>query len=209
MIGRQKEESRMATDARVDAYIERQAEFAKPILTTLRQRVHAACPACDETLKWGMPAFMYKGGILAQMAAFKAHATFGFWQAKLVVDETGREREAMGSFGRLTSLDDLPEEATMRALIAKAMALADSGEKAPRPVKHAKPALETPPDLEQALAGNEAARATYDGFPPSCRRDYVEWLIEAKRPETRAKRLAQAVEWMAAGKKRHWKYEKC
>ena len=99
----------MARDERVDAYIERQAEFAKPILTKLRAMVHAACPDCDETLKWSMPSFIYKGSILAGMAAFKAHATFGFWQAKLVVGQTGREREAMGSFGRLTLVEDLPD----------------------------------------------------------------------------------------------------
>lgn len=199
----------MARDKRVDAYIERQAEFAKPILAKLRAMVHAACPDCDETLKWSMPSFIYKGSILAGMAAFKAHATFGFWQAKLVVGETGREREAMGSFGRLTRVEDLPDDATMEALIRKAMTLVDTGEKAPRPVKHPKPALETPPDLLEALAANAAARATFDGFPPSARRDYLDWLADAKRPETRAKRLAQAVEWMAEGKRRHWKYEQC
>lgn len=199
----------MARDERVDAYIERQAEFAKPILAKLRAMVHAACPDCDETLKWSMPSFIYKGSILAGMAAFKAHATFGFWQAKLVVGQTGREREAMGSFGRLTRVEDLPDEATMAALIRKAMTLVDTGEKAPRPVKHPKPALETPPDLLEALAANEAARATFDDFPPSARRDYLDWLADAKRPETRAKRLAQAVEWMAEGKRRHWKYEQC
>lgn len=199
----------MKQDPRVDAFIERQAEFAKPILETLRGAVHAACPDCEETLKWGMPTFMYKGSILAHMAAFKAHATFGFWQSRLVVGETGREREAMGSFGRLTSAADLPDNATLRALVAKAMALVDSGEKAPRPAKHTKPQLETPADLEQALAANAAARATFEAFPPSCRREYVEWIEDAKRPETRARRLAQAVEWMAEGKKRHWKYEQC
>ena len=199
----------MARDERVDAYIERQAEFAKPTLAKLRAMVHAACPDCDETLKWSMPSFIYKGSILAGMAAFKAHATFGFWQAKLVVGQTGREREAMGSFGRLTRVEDLPDEATMAALIRKAMTLVNTGEKAPRPVKHPKPALETPPDLLEALAANEAARATFDDFPPSARRDYLDWLADAKRPETRAKRLAQAVEWMAEGKRRHWKYEQC
>ena len=199
----------MARDERVDAYIERQAEFAKPILAKLRAMVHAACPDCDETLKWSMPSFIYKGSILAGMAAFKAHATFGFWQAKLVVGQTGREREAMGSFGRLTRVEDLPDEATMAALIRKAMTLVDTGEKAPRPVKHPKPALETPPDLLEALAANEAARATFDDFPPSARRDYLDWLAGAKQPETRAKRLAQAVEWMVEGKRRHWKYEQC
>ena len=199
----------MAQDPRVDAYIERQADFAKPVLAKLRETVHAACPRCEETLKWSMPAFLYKGTILAHMAGFKAHATFGFWQTRQVVGETGREREAMGSFGRIESLGDLPDDATTHALIGKAMALIDSGEKTPRPVKHPKPDLDMPTDLETALAANPAARATYDSFPPSARRDYVEWLIDAKRPETRAKRLAQAVEWMAEGKRRHWKYEQC
>ena len=199
----------MKTDPRVDAFIAKQADFARPILEYLRDTVHAACPDCEETLKWSMPSFIYKGSILAGMAAFKAHATFGFWQAKLVVGQTGREREAMGSFGRLTRVEDLPDEATMAALIRKAMTLVDTGEKAPRPVKHPKPALETPPDLLEALAANEAARATFDDFPPSARRDYLDWLADAKRPETRAKRLAQAVDWMAEGKRRHWKYEQC
>ena len=198
----------MATDPRVDAYIERQAEFAKPILNTLRQRVHAACPSCEETLKWSMPTFMYKGSILAGMAAFKAHATFGFWQRDGVMDDKSRQNEAMGSFGRITSLGDLPDEASFGGMVAKAMALIDSGAKAPRAVT-TKPVPEMPADMNEALEGNAAARAAFDGFPPSGRREYIEWVVEAKRPETRAKRLAQAVEWMAEGKRRHWKYEQC
>lgn len=199
----------MSRDQRIDAYIARQADFARPILEHLRAAVHDACPDAEETLKWSMPTFMYKGQILASMAAFKAHATFGFWRAKEVVGETGAERDAMGQFGRLASLDDLPPPDMLAALIRKAVAVADSGAKAPRPVKHPKPALDTPDDLAAALAGNAAARATFDGFPPSCRREYVEWVVDAKRPETRAKRIAQAVEWMAEGKRRNWKYENC
>jgi uncharacterized protein YdeI (YjbR/CyaY-like superfamily) len=199
----------MPKDPRIDAYIARQADFARPILEHLRAAVHSACPEAEETLKWSMPHFLYKGDILAGMAAFKAHATFGFWRAKDVVGETGAEREAMGQFGRLTSLDDLPADNVLAALIGKAMALAGSGEKRPRPVKHPKPELSTPDDLTAALDGNPAARVTFDGFPPSCRRDYVEWVVEAKRPETRAKRISQAIEWMAEGKRRNWKYENC
>jgi uncharacterized protein YdeI (YjbR/CyaY-like superfamily) len=199
----------MARDPRVDAYIDRQAEFAKPILEKIRDAVHSACPQCEETLKWGMPAFTYKSRILVQMAAFKAHATLGFWQGEAVVGETEKRREAMGSFGRLTGVSDLPSETELHALVAKAMALVDAGGKAPRPVKHPKPPAETPPDLAEALAANEAARNAFDQFPPSCRREYVDWLTQAKRPETRAKRLAQAVEWMAEGKRRNWKYEQC
>jgi uncharacterized protein YdeI (YjbR/CyaY-like superfamily) len=199
----------MPRDKRVDDYIARQAEFAGPILGHLRAAVHSTCPGAEETLKWSMPAFTYKGQILASMAAFKAHATFGFWRAKDVIGETGAEREAMGQFGRLTSLDDLPPDDVLAGLIAKGMALIESGEKRPRTAKQPKPGLATPEDLSAALAGNPAARATFDGFPPSCRREYVEWIVEAKRPETRARRLAQAVEWMAEGKRRNWKYENC
>jgi uncharacterized protein YdeI (YjbR/CyaY-like superfamily) len=199
----------MTRDPRIDAYIERQADFARPILEEVRKQVHSACPDCEETLKWSSPAFLYKGSILAQMAAFKAHAMFGFWQGKKVTGETAKEREAMGSFGRLTSLADLPDETTMTGLVRRAMALVDAGEKAPRPLKHPKPPLETPADLEAAFAGNEAARTNFDQFPTSARRDYLDWLADAKRPETRAKRLAQTVEWLAEGKRRNWKYENC
>ena len=199
----------MSRDPRIDAYIDRQADFARPILETLRAAVHAACPDCEETLKWSSPSFTYKGAILAQMAAFKAHASFGFWQGRKVTGETPKEREAMGSFGKLTGIADLPDTATMTALVHKAMALVDSGEKAPRPLKHPKPPLEVPPDLETAFAGNAEARASFAAFPPSARRDYLDWLADAKRPETRAKRLSQTIEWLAEGKRRHWKYENC
>lgn len=199
----------MATDPRIDSYIARQADFARPILEHLRSAVHAACPEAEETLKWSMPHFLYKGQMLAGMAAFKAHATFGFWRAKEVLGETGAERDAMGQFGRLTSVADLPPDDVLSALIGKAMALTDSGARPARAKAAPKPVPETPPELETALSANPAARATFDGFPPSCRREYVEWVTEAKRPETRDKRIAQAVEWMAEGKRRNWKYENC
>lgn len=198
----------MSRDPRVDAYIERQADFARPILNHLREAVHSACPEAEETLKWSMPHFLYKGQMLAGMAAFKAHATFGFWRGKEVLGGTGAERQAMGQFGRLTSLDDLPPPEVLAGLIRKAMALTEQGPKA-RPKAAPKPELPTPEDLQNALDGNAAARAIFDAFPPSCRREYVAWIVEAKRPETRASRVAQAVQWIAEGKKRNWKYEKC
>lgn len=198
----------MKTDPRIDAYIGRQAAFAQPILSHIRQTVHAACPDCEETLKWGSPTFMYKGGMLAGMAAFKAHAAFGFWHGGLVAGETEKRMSAMGQFGRLTSIGDLPEREALEAMVRKAMALADEGVKAPR-AKHEKAPFSVPEDLRSALDGNKAAAATFDGFPPSARRDYVEWITEAKREATRAKRVAQAAEWLAEGKKRNWKYEAC
>lgn len=128
-----------------------------------------------------------------------------------VQEVTGNDRseDGMGEFGKLTSLADLPENAALEAMIRKAAALIDSGTKAPRPFKHPKPELVMPGDFGAALAANGAAQAAYDDFPPSARRDYLEWVTEAKRPETRAVRIAQAVEWIAEGKRRNWKYEKC
>lgn len=198
----------MTSDPRFDAYIDRAAEFAKPILRHLRETVHAACPECEEAMKWNSPSFLYNGKILAGMAAFKAHASFGFWSGAQVVDGGDRQMTAMGQFGRLTSLDDLPPRAELEALVRKAMALIDKGVKPVRN-KHEKAPFTVPQDLQAALDANAAARATFAGFPPSAQREYVEWVTEAKREETRTKRLAQTIEWLAEGKRRNWKYENC
>ncbi len=197
----------MPRDPRIDAYIARQADFARPILEHLREAVHAACPEAEETLKWSMPSFMYKGEILAGMAAFKAHATFNLWRGKELLGDEAR-KGAMGQFGRLTSLEDVPPPEQLSAIIKEAMALTDSGVKPVR-AKAVKPPPDTPDDLQAALRDNKAASATFESFPPGCRREYVEWVTEAKRPETRAKRIAQSVEWMAEGRRRNWKYESC
>lgn len=196
----------MARDPRHDDYIARQADFARPILEHIRARVHAACPDVEESIKWGMPAFSYKGKALAGMAAFKAHATLGFWRRG--ERDPDAKSDAMGDFGRLTSLADLPDDAAFDAMLREQMAQIDAGAK---PVRNRNPKDEIamPDDLAAALAKNPAAQATFDGFPPSARREYLEWVTEAKRPETRANRLAQAIEWMAEGKRRHWKYERC
>ncbi|MEA3029544.1 MAG: hypothetical protein QOG13_869 [Sphingomonadales bacterium] len=198
----------MKTDPRVDAYIARQADFAKPILTHLRAILHEACPDCEETLKWSMPSFIYKGKILAGFAAFKAHATFGFWSGSTVLESNDEQRSAMGQFGRLTSRDDLPPRAMLLELTRKAMTLIDEGVK-PIRNKTVKAPFAVPQDLRAAIDALPAAKATFDDFPPSCQREYVEWVTEAKRDETRAKRLAQTVEWLAEGKRRNWKYENC
>jgi uncharacterized protein YdeI (YjbR/CyaY-like superfamily) len=198
----------MKTDPRIDAYIDRQAEFAKPILRHLRDAIHAACPACEETLKWSMPTFMYKNEILAGMAAFKQHATFGFWRGSLVVGKSDEQMSGMGQFGRLTSLDDLPPRPELEALVRKAMQLTDDGVKPPRD-KHKKEPFSVPQDLRAAIDANPAAAATFEDFPPSAQREYVDWVAGAKRDETRSKRLAQTVEWLAEGKRRHWKYADC
>jgi len=197
----------MKKDERVDAYIARQADFARPILIHLRETVHAACPACDETLKWSMPSFLYRGKILAGMAAFKGHATFGFWGHAEVAGDAAKGG-GMGQFGRLNSVADLPPPSDLQDMIAKVMERIDAGG-TKRPKKPAKPPPAMPADLKAALAGNADAHATFSSFPPSAQKEYLEWITEAKRPETRAKRLAQAVDWMAEGKRRNWKYENC
>lgn len=122
------------SDSRVDAYIARAAPFAQPVLERLRADVHAACPDVEEAIKWSMPFFMHGGRNLAHMAAFKAHCAFGFELGRAVVD-LGREAQAMGQFGRITRLDDLPSSAEIRRLVKKAAALIDAGARPPRAPK--------------------------------------------------------------------------
>jgi uncharacterized protein YdeI (YjbR/CyaY-like superfamily) len=198
----------MKTDPRIDAYIARQADFARPILEHLRAVLHEDCPACEETLKWSSPSFMYKGKILAGFAAFKAHATFGYWSGSQVLEASPEQQSAMGQFGRLTSLGDLPSRAVLAELTSKAMKLVDDGVKPVRN-KHKKPPFSVPQDLRAAIDAVPAAAATFDNFPPGQQREYADWVSDAKRDETRARRLAQSVEWLAEGKRRNWKYENC
>lgn len=196
----------MSRDSRIDEYIASRAPFAQPILIWLRERIHTACPDIEESIKWSMPAFSYKGRPLAGMSAFKAHATFGFWYRHEL--GTGKEGDAMGQYGRIESLADLPDAAEMEALTRKAMALIDSGVKPGHPTGTPKPEGPVPPELAEALANDDLAAATFNAFPPSQRREYCEWIADAKRPETKAKRVAEAISWMREGKRRNWKYEK-
>ena len=196
-------------DPRVDAYIEKSADFAKPILTHLRDVVHAACPQVEETMKWSFPHFMHHG-MMCAMAALKQHCTFGFWKGELVVGRASAEDErAMGQFGRITGLAGLPSRKALTAYIRKAAKLNEEGIKPSRAKPKPRPEAAVPDDLASSLKRNRKAAATFAAFSPSQRREYVEWIVEAKREETRAKRLAQAIEWIAEGKSRNWKYEKC
>ncbi len=213
-----------ARDPRIDAYIAAAEPFARPILEYLRALVHESCPEVEETLKWRMPAFVVHGGILCTMAAFKRHAAFGFWRHTEVVgsepsghdDGKGSDRggekgveKGMGSFGKLTSVRDLPPKTRLRTLLKRAAALNASGAKPARVARVAsKPIPALPPDLVAALKIAPKAKAAFDAFPPSHRREYLEWILEAKRAETRARRIAQAVEWLIEGKSRNWKYER-
>lgn len=196
-------------DPRIDAYIARSAEFARPILQHLRAVVHAACPAVEETIKWGMPYFGYKGAPMCALAAFKQHCSFSFWRAKEVVGD--HAEDGMGQFGKLASVEDLPSKRVLAGYIHKAMALIDAGARPQRPKAAPKPPPELPDDFAALLAQKRhaAARRHYQGFSPSAQRDYVDWITEAKTDTTRQKRIATALEWLAEGKPRNWKYLSC
>jgi uncharacterized protein YdeI (YjbR/CyaY-like superfamily) len=195
-------------DKRVDAFIAKSQPFARPILKRLRELVHETCPEVTETAKWGMPSFEYEG-ILCGMAAFKQHAAFGFWKHELVMGKESKGEEAMGSFGKLTEVSQLPSKAVFARYMKEAMRLNEQGIKAPRQKPKTKAPIAVHPELKKAMAGSKKAQATFAAFPPSAQREYLEWVAEAKADDTRTRRIAQAVEWMAQGKRRHWKYENC
>jgi uncharacterized protein YdeI (YjbR/CyaY-like superfamily) len=198
----------VSRDPRIDAYIERAKPFAQPILTHVRERVHAALPEVEETTKWSAPAFTVGGKILLMMAAFKEHAALNFWRGQQLRGDAANA-DAMGQFGKLKRLSDLPGDAELDRLIREAAELAKSAP-APRKVKHApKPPPEVHPEFAAALAGAPRAKAALDEFPPSAQRDYFEWISDAKQDATRAKRIVTAIEWLSEGKRRHWKYQNC
>jgi uncharacterized protein YdeI (YjbR/CyaY-like superfamily) len=198
----------MQHDPRIDAYIAKSPEFAQPILKHLRKIVHEACPNVQEALKWSRPHFIYKG-MLCGMSAFKAHCAFGFWKGSLIVAQgENKNSSAMGQFGRLTSLKDLPSKKQIASYIRTAMKLNDAGVKTTTRVKRTpRKALPVPADLAAALKRNKAARATFDKFSPSNQREYIVWIVEAKAEDTRKRRLATTIEWLAEGKARNWKYQ--
>lgn len=197
------------TDPRVDAYIEKSRDFAKPILNHIRKLVHDAFPEIEETIKWNFPNFVYKGPV-CHMASFNEHCAFGFWkQSLLEAAAFPAEKTAMGSFGRITSLDELPDDETIKKLILDAIALNEKGIKVARSAPKERAELVVPNILNEALASNELAAETFNNFPYSKKKEYVMWITEAKTEATRDKRLATTIEWLAQGKSRNWKYENC
>jgi uncharacterized protein YdeI (YjbR/CyaY-like superfamily) len=202
---------------KVDAYCAKVQPFAQPILAHLRELIHKACPEVEETIKWSRPFFQYRGAILCNMSAFKEHCSFGFWGEEIgaVLREAAVLKEGgMGSLGRITTVADLPSDKQMLGWIRQAAAFVDSGQyTSPIAARHKvvkqKPSLNTPAEFKTALQRNKKAAAVFAEFSPSCKREYVEWIAEAKREETRDKRIATAVEWIAEGKQRNWKYQNC
>src|ERR1051326_3969483 len=199
----------MATkDPRIDAYIAKSADFAKPILAHIRKLVHQGCPEVEEAIKWNMPFFMYKG-MFCQMAAFKTHCSFGFWKSKLVMGKAtppnDEDKDGMGQFGKISSLKDLPSDKKMLAYIKEAKRLNDEGiQKPSKPKPQGPRELVIPTELTEALKKNKKAAATFDAFSYSHKKEYVEWITEAKREETKRQRLATTVAWLTEGKSRNW-----
>jgi uncharacterized protein YdeI (YjbR/CyaY-like superfamily) len=203
---------------KVDAYIVKARPFAQPILKHLRKLVHQACPELQETIKWSRPFFEHGGAILCNMSAFKEHCSFGFWGQEIaaVLHEAKALRgDGMGSLGRITKLDDMPPDKLMLGWIRQAAAFIDRGEyTSPIAARHlvakpAKPPLKMSHEFAKVLQQNKKAAAVFAAFSPSCKREYVEWIAEAKRPETRDKRIATATQWISEGKQRNWKYQTC
>ena len=198
----------MSRDPRIDAYIAKAQPFARPILEKVRNRVHAVVPDVEEAIKWSMPAYTLGGKIVLITAAFKAHTALNFWRGQELRGEAANAN-AMGQFGKIGSVDDLPPDAELDRLISEVAELAKAAP-APRKAKHdPKPAPGLHPEFAAALAKAPRAKAVLDGFPPSAQRDYFEWISEARQDATRQKRIATAVEWLGEGKRRHWKYQNC
>jgi uncharacterized protein YdeI (YjbR/CyaY-like superfamily) len=203
-------------DPRVDAFIGKSAPFAQPILQHIRALIHETSPLITETIKWSCPFFDYKG-TLCHMNAFKVHVGFGFWDSRALTDpgnylKRGDEKDAVGNFGRITTLADLPPDHILQEFIRQAMAANEKGAKSSRPIAPKKPEsakaeLVTPPDFEAMLTANPKAQEVFDKFSYSHRKEYLTWIIDAKSEATRQKRMEQAIEWMAEGKSRHWKYQ--
>ncbi|HAO45948.1 MAG TPA: YdeI/OmpD-associated family protein [Ferruginibacter sp.] len=199
-------------DKAIDAYIAKSADFAKPILKHIRELLHQACPEVEEKMKWSFPHFDYKGEMMCSMASFKQHMAFGFWKAALMKDPVlvanAKTEQAMGHLGRITSLKDLPSDKKMTAWIKEAMKLNDQGIKVAKPKPAATKELVVPDYFTNALGKNKKARQVFDAASYSYKKEYVMWLVDAKSEETRNSRMVTAIEWIAEGKHRNWKYMK-
>lgn len=192
------------TDKRVDAYIAKSPAYAVPILSKIRAMVHEAAPSCEETIKWGHPTFTQQG-ILLGMAAFKSYCVINIWKGKLIL---GEDSPAYASLGKIETIKDLPSKKEFTAYVKRAVELNEAGVKPERASPKPKKPLAVPADFRQAIAKNAKAHDTFEAFSPSHKREYVEWIVEAKQDATRAKRIAQALEWLSEGKPRNWKYMK-
>jgi hypothetical protein len=205
---------------KVDGYIAEVQPFAQPIMARLRELVHEGCPGVEESIKWGMPFFEYRGAILCNMAAFKQHCRFGFWGKEIGAVLSAAKvsvKNSADSLGKITSVDNLPADKQMIDWVRQAAALIDSGNHT-SPIaarrqaaksRPKKPAVKMSAEFAAAMKKSKKTAAAFAKFSPSAKREYLEWIAEAKRPETRTQRIATAIQWIAEGKQRNWKYQNC
>ena len=195
---------------KVDAYVNKAAGFAQPILQHLRSIVLDTCPEAEEDIKWGTPHYSYKGDHLCMMAGFKNHCSFSLYKAEFMKDEKISESVKAGKkFGymdKLTSLSDLPAKKILVALIREAMALNAQGVKKVKPATDKPKLLAVPDYFENALQGNPKAKDVFYTKSDAFRKDYLVWITGAKTEDTRQSRIDQSLEWIAEGKKRFWQY---
>ncbi len=201
----------MATKSKaIDQYIGKSQEFAKPVLLHFRELVHKVCPDVEEKIKWSFPHFDYKGQMLCSMAAFKNHCAIGFWKASLIDEklvEKAKTEEAMGHLGKVTALKDLPSDKILTAYIKAGMKLNEAGISVKKPAAAVKKEIVIHPALSTAIKKNKKAGVTWQKFSDAHKREYTEWINEAKTDVTRNRRIDTTIEWLSEGKSRNWKYK--
>lgn len=209
---------KLGESALIDGYIAGAPVFGRPVLAHLRALIHKASPEIEETIKWRQPFFLHRGSLLCFMAAFKQHCSFGFWGLEMnaVLKQDGREGEdgaqgSRGAFGRITSVNDLPTDKIILAYIRQAIVLAESSDEKSKPakVRTPKPEVAPPPEFVAAMKREKGVTEAFASLSPSCRREYIHWIAEAKRAETKERRIDTAIQWIAEGKSLNWKYETC
>jgi uncharacterized protein YdeI (YjbR/CyaY-like superfamily) len=196
-------------DPRVDDYIAKSPAYAQPIMKHIRGLIHQAVPNIVEVIKWAHPHFEYKGPAFS-IGAFKEHLGLNFWKSKLMDDPEGlfKYDGSAGSMGKIKSLADLPEDDILMAYFMLAADLNEQGVKATTPkTAPEKKQLIIPDDLIAAFKNDTTAMQHFEQFNYSAKKEYVDWLAEAKTTETRQKRLKTIMEWVAEGKTRYWKYK--
>jgi hypothetical protein len=203
-------------NAQVTAYAAAMPAYAQPIFAHLRALIHTTCPDTDEAIKWSIPHFERDGDYLCIFAASPGHASFTFYKQQLMSDPRLRDNlnlPAIKRFmGRLTSLSDLPDDATLAAMLQEAADLNARGVRLPDRAPKTPPVIDMPSAVATAvataLAANPAAQAVWDAKSAAWRKDYLVWITAAKTDPTRDARIAEALDWIADGKARFWKYQK-
>src|SRR5438270_1264994 len=170
-------------------------EGTRPILVRLRRIFRQASPKLEEAIKWGVPCYLFKGPV-GGFAAYKQHVSWGLWKSRALNDPEGLLGRGVSVMaGKITKVSEIPPAAKIIALIEQVIALNEAGIKSPKP-----PEPELPADFAAAMKKAGKAARHYAAFTPARKWQYVNWVTQAKRAETRAKRIEIAVERIGEGK---------